>query len=125
MLVKVSEASDHTLDWMVAKAEGYRAYIFTERDMGQRRPFARWCGISVGPSGHAVFNPSTNWNHGGPIIDREKIVVDLSPDGRCCMMFEDENQIAEEYGPTTLIAAMRCYVASKLGDEVEVPDELT
>ena len=24
-----------------------------------------------------------------------------------------------------LIAAMRCYVASKLGDEVEVPDELT
>ncbi len=28
------------------------------------------------------------------------------------------------YGPTPLIAAMRCYVASKLGDEVEVPDEL-
>lgn len=27
-------------------------------------------------------------------------------------------------GPTTLIAAMRCYVASKLGDEVEVPEEL-
>jgi hypothetical protein len=28
------------------------------------------------------------------------------------------------YGPTPLIAAMRCYVASKLGAEVEVPDEL-
>ena len=28
------------------------------------------------------------------------------------------------YGPTPLIAAMRCYVASKLGDEVEVPVEL-
>jgi hypothetical protein len=27
-------------------------------------------------------------------------------------------------GPTPLTAAMRCYVASKLGDEVEVPDEL-
>ena len=27
-------------------------------------------------------------------------------------------------GPTPLIAAMRCYVASKLGDEVEVPVEL-
>lgn len=27
-------------------------------------------------------------------------------------------------GPTPLIAAMRCYVASKLGDEVDVPDEL-
>lgn len=28
------------------------------------------------------------------------------------------------FGPTPLIAAMRCYVASKLGDEVEVPEEL-
>lgn len=27
------------------------------------------------------------------------------------------------YGPTPLIAAMRCYVASKLGEEVEIPDE--
>ena len=27
-------------------------------------------------------------------------------------------------GPTPLIAAMRCYVISKLGEEVEVPDEL-
>ena len=29
------------------------------------------------------------------------------------------------YGPTALIAAMRCYVTSKRGDEVEVPEELT
>jgi hypothetical protein len=28
-------------------------------------------------------------------------------------------------GPTPLIAAMRCLVASKLGDEVDVPEELT
>lgn len=28
------------------------------------------------------------------------------------------------YGPTPLIAAMRCHVASKLGDEVDVPEEL-
>lgn len=28
------------------------------------------------------------------------------------------------YGPTSLIAAMRCYVASKLGASVEVPQEL-
>jgi hypothetical protein len=27
-------------------------------------------------------------------------------------------------GPTPLIAAMRCYVASKFGDEVETPEEL-
>lgn len=28
------------------------------------------------------------------------------------------------YGPTPLVAAMRCYVASQLGATVEIPDEL-
>jgi hypothetical protein len=32
------------------------------------------------------------------------------------------NEVA--YGPTQLIAAMRCYVASKLGHEVNVPEGL-
>jgi len=37
----------------------------------------------------------------------------------------DENDpIIHGKGPTPLIAAMRCYVASKLGDEVEIPQEL-
>ena len=29
-----------------------------------------------------------------------------------------------DYGPTPLIAAMRCYCCAKLGDEVDIPDEL-
>ena len=29
-----------------------------------------------------------------------------------------------EHGPNPLIAVMRCYVASKLGDEVNIPEEL-
>jgi hypothetical protein len=28
------------------------------------------------------------------------------------------------FGPTPLIAAMRCYVASKLGDDINIPEEL-
>lgn len=31
---------------------------------------------------------------------------------------------SELTGPTPLIAAMRCYTKSKLGDEVEAPDTL-
>lgn len=67
------------------------------------------------------WSPSTKWKQGGPIIDREYIgtvpVSDATwhatdPDG------------ANAYGPTPLIAAMRCYVASKLGDTVDVPKEL-
>ena len=59
---------------------------------------------------------------GGPIIEREGIGF---------TQFNDYPQWTAKHpqavyfdGPTPLIAAMRCYVASKLGDEVEVPDEL-
>jgi hypothetical protein len=33
----------------------------------------------------------------------------------------DENAVC---GPTPLIAAMRCYVASKMGDNIDIPEEL-
>jgi hypothetical protein len=32
--------------------------------------------------------------------------------------------VHDHYGPTPLIAAMRCYVASKMGDEIELPEEV-
>jgi len=38
--------------------------------------------------------------------------------------FEDEPGHAIQYGSTYLIAAMRCFVALKLGDEIDIPDEL-
>lgn len=41
--------------------------------------------------------------------------------------YDPQYEISEAdcmYGPTPLIAAMRCYVASKLGQEIDVPDEL-
>jgi len=65
---------------------------------------------------------STDWAQGGPIIEREKITVEYTgdPDTWCACIMADQ----EVYGPTPLIAAMRCYVASKLGDEVEIPEEL-
>lgn len=109
MLIKVREASGPALDWMVS--------VVKENS----RPFPIW--IDGKPRCLAAY--STDWSFGGPIIEREKIILDLAPSGWACMMFENENQVAEEYGPTPLIAAMRCFVASKLGDEVEVPDGLT
>lgn len=64
---------------------------------------------------------STEWALGGPIIEREKI--ELVPNGADWdAMYQDQHIPSE--GPTPLIAAMRCYVASKLGDEVDVPEEL-
>ena len=112
MKLKTSELQGEALDWAVAKAEGVDGYIVNESFM------TRWtddeCEDGVN------YHYSTDWELGGPIIEREKI--ELTHDG-----FEWWARIwaDEDYeGPTPLTAAMRCYVASQLGDEIEVPDEL-
>lgn len=69
---------------------------------------------------------STNWAQGGPIIEREGIALHRGQDGVWWARIPPENfnpQILAS-APTPLIAAMRCYVASNLGDEVDIPDEL-
>lgn len=72
---------------------------------------------------------STSWSQGGPVI--EEWAVSLSPDEfvtgntRWCAVCTNEGEGFEQFGPTALIAAMRCFVSSKLGDEIEIPQELT
>ena len=63
---------------------------------------------------------STDWAEGGPIIEREKITTEWTGEDWMGYIRHDE----EFFGPTPLIAAMRCYVASKLGDDVTLPPEL-
>lgn len=113
MKVKTSELAGRALDWVVAKLEGVPV----------DHPDYVW------KIGGTVYRYSTDWAQGGPIIEREKIAVAYEPslvyDDSCrwkalCAM----NDNGHEYGPTPLIAAMRCYVMSELGDEVDVPDEL-
>jgi hypothetical protein len=70
------------------------------------------------------WNYSTDWAQSGPIIEREGIQIQKHRSGWVALP-EDAQFSEEEYqeGSTILIAAMRCYVASKLGEEVEVPKE--
>lgn len=78
--------------------------------------------LSTGWSPSQSFSPSTLWEQGGPIIERECIELLCESPGH---MWAAMPQKGPEWrGPTPLIAAMRCYVASKLGHEVEIPDEL-
>jgi len=74
------------------------------------------------------FSPSSRWEYGGPIIEREGLVVakfwepidgPITPGLEWASMTLDDKHRMD--GPTPLIAAMRAFVASKLGDEVEVP----
>lgn len=103
--MKTSELSGAALDWAVSKCEGIQ---WEQGDLDAQE---------YGPG----FRPSTNWAHGGPIIERERI--ELRGDGDKGWI-ADDNLNPSQWGPTPLIAAMRCYVASKLGDEVEVPEGL-
>jgi hypothetical protein len=72
---------------------------------------------------------STNWAQGGPIVEREGMglwAYQWNEQGEAEQGWyaEDKDGDHVQTGPTPLVAAMRCYVASKLGDEVEVPDEM-
>lgn len=105
MKAKTNELSGAQLDWAVAKAEG------------------RWDELdfeAVPPQFRGNMSYSTDWAQAGPIIEREKI--ELEHDG-----FEWWARIRadEDFkGSVPLIAAMRCYVASKLGNEVDLPVEI-
>lgn len=71
---------------------------------------------------HVLSLPDLSWQTCGPIIEREGIST----------MFHDHDHwtaanlkgtVCEE-GSTPLIAGSRCFVASKLGDTIDIPEEL-
>ena len=115
MKIKTSALTGVALDWAVAKCEGIEVRQVE--------------GVLVDPLG-LQFSPSIDWSYGGMVIEREKIELTKGnplyfPDGNEKGDYYEDLWIAGKYhGQTPLIAAMRCYVASKLGDEVEIPEEL-
>ena len=81
--------------------------------------------MSAGQKMLAPYNPSTDWALAGPIIERGVAKVERFSDALWeATAYTKDAQYIVQSGPTPLIAAMRCYVASKLGDEVELPEEL-
>jgi len=114
MKMKTSELTDAALDWAVAKCEGNHITLEGGAESGSWEKY------------------STDWALCGPIIERECIDVEAhnaatsqpkNPEYWSACVY-GVSEYFECTGPTPLIVAMRCYVASKLGDEVEVPDEL-
>ncbi len=125
MRVKTNELSGAALDWAVAKCEGRRVEF--NHQYTEETKFDGWW--QLGPNHWQPLNKySTDWAQGGPIIEREGINLDnyaKNPKWSAWTPAPDrESGEAQAYGPTPLIAAMRCYVVSKLGDEVEIPEEL-
>lgn len=141
--MKTADLTGPALDWAVAKAEESDVESVSARKAEHVRVWESsavppvdnvqeycdrfYANTYINESGAIVKIPnySTDWSIGGPIIEREKINLTCEPsmvyDDTCrwkalCAMSDNEHI----YGPTPLIAAMRCYVASKLGDENEI-----
>ena len=132
MKIKTSELTGAALDWAVALIE-YPEW----KEQGFLEVFPYDLSFDDG----TTYAPSTDWSRSGPIIEREGILLrPLRKDGLFGLwlaMYDGDNTgslvrwlnspwAPRNYskGPTPLIAAMRCYVASKFGDEVEMPEEL-
>lgn len=116
MKLKTSELQGAALDWAVAKCEGRGIEFEDPKD-----PWLTLDGIAHQPL-HS-YTPSTDWAQGGPIIEREGICIGSGMDAPIWYANKGLGKY-HQFGTAPLVAAMRCYVASQLGDEVEVPDEL-
>jgi len=123
--VNTSELTGAALDWAVAKCEG--AFDWRQRTEWHNKPWQCSFRDEEDPDTvyHCYLNEleySTDWFQGGPIIERESIGT--RPNGRGWIALHVNPKVKPMEGPTPLIAAMRCYIASKLGDKLEVPTEL-
>lgn len=98
MKVKTSELNGAALNWAVAKCEGYTEYDNDLLDL----------------------NYSTNWSQCGPIIGRNRIELKPTFHGWAAYIGNTFYAVST----TALQAAMLVYVASKLGDVVDIPEEL-
>ena len=118
MKVKTSKLIGPALDWAVAKCEG-----------------CQWAEITNNPLHFKwiqklIPHYTTDWSQGGPIIEqlraygKHRFIIESDGDNVSILAWSSPYAFCNGYGPTTLIAAMRCYVASKLGDEVDIPEEL-
>ena len=115
--MKTAELTGAALDWAVAKCEGLEIYFDDGFVCLVGQPFdTAW----------RCWNPSTDWAQGGAIIQRENISITGTnfPWWECDTGWYAHIGDRYAHGSTPLKAATRCYVASKLGDEVEVPEEL-
>ena len=117
MKFKTNELNGANLDWAVAQCRGLNIY---------RSKGGRWMTANYGQfnprKGAPWWNPTFFWHQAGPIIERELIELVPKDHGLWEAMYREQH--IPNDGATPLIAAMRCFVASVAGEEIEIPEEL-
>ena len=105
----VSELIGAELDYWVGVAEGYKILENGSLVDGNEDVVAY----------HEKYKPSTTPAQGWPIIEREKIGCLFNKKEQCWFAGVAGNKETCHEGETSLIAAMRCYVASVYGESVD------
>ena len=118
--IKVAKATKLQLDWLVAYAQG-RTPTLNMNSHG--RVWHGWW-LATGGEYERMPNYSNDWALGGPILERERITIRQWTGMPIIHAYMPHDGAPWGAGPTPLIAVMRCYVSNRLGNEVEVPEEL-
>jgi hypothetical protein len=133
--IKTSELEGNALNWAVAKAQGYRWGQYEDKEesicvqlLTGAIKFIKG-GTAMDWISHGVWSPSTDWNQGGPILDKmidDGFTLVKADFGMGLKMIKvADDVVTVSYGETALLATMRCFVLSNLGQEIDVPSELT
>jgi hypothetical protein len=132
--MKVAELEGPALDWAVAKAQGWVNFPTDSKEQGRYW----YVDAATAPFCQRVareyYTPSVDGREGVYLLDKYKIEIGYS-DGWYANMYNRELDCYPAYqgdtyraggdGPTVLIAAMRCLVASVYGEDIDIPEELT
>lgn len=123
MKIQVSEATGKILAYLVARVKGidivplnyYKDHVgFYINDYDDYDDY--------GYGEPVYYEPHENWAQGGPIIQKERINLTTGLTIFDWWAVQDSSAGYKANGGTPLVAAMRCYVASHLGNEADVPD---
>ena len=123
--VRVSNLAGAGLDWAVAMAEGFGADPECQTTIWRTRTDPTSVSIRGAADGFG-YRPSSNWEHGGQLIDKHSGTAQHIPGLPGDLHYAGGPAGAGVwcYGPTALIAFCRGLVNHKLGDTVRVPKEL-
>ena len=124
--IKTAELTGPKLDWAVAECEKVRTYVRPCEHTMTGLCILDADLVDMETDDAQELRYSRDWAQGGPILEREQISVDFDADPECGGPCAASTRDSHCYwvGPTPLIAALRCLVALKLGDEIEIPKEL-
>ncbi len=136
MKIKSTELTGAALDWAVSKCKGIEVEAWLTSDRHSYFVVLKDAFVDKSPTAFysdpdETFYPSFNWIHGGPMLERLGLSVAYDVEMNegedreyWATFYAVDSGEGRVYGPTMLVAAMRCYVLSKQGPYIDVPDDL-